>query len=97
MKTKLEYVVYRNSETNKIESRSAEYTFTGESKEVDKNIDQFENILLKNGFKLHGCPCDEIIKGKRHFTDSCMVWDKDDFDRVKNLLKEFKRSLSNHL
>ena len=92
MWTKLEYIVYTDDNNKRI-SRNAAYTFTGESEEVKNNINKFEDILRSKGYKLQGCPTDETANEKRQYTDFVVIWNKEEFEKVKKLLKEFKVNL----
>jgi hypothetical protein len=92
MKIKLTYEISRD-DNNKIESRDAYYTFTGNPEEVEKQIDLFEDILRKHNFNPSWCPVREMISDKLEYTDSVNLNSKQEFEMMKAIYKEFKKNL----
>lgn len=102
MKTKLKYEVDKEEKynvdkkryVNKIQYRGFGITITGNENEVNKAIDFFDEMLIKEGFELAKCPTVEKLEnGNIEYYDYISIEEIEQKEEIKEIYKEFKKKL----
>jgi len=98
--SKISYTVYKelNEDTNteQVKQRYLDLTITTQTEEIAEKIwDNCFNYLEENaGFKITwiGCPArEEELNGKFSYSDSIAIFDKSEYEELKDLYKEWKK------
>jgi len=99
--SKIEYTVTKehneNTNTNQVYSRTLELTITARTEEIAEKIwDDCIDYLVENSnfdFSIMGCPDHgKTLKNKYYYYDSIKIEDKEEFEILKKLYSEWKKS-----
>jgi len=98
--SKISYTVYKelNEDTNteQVQQRYLDLTITAQTEEIAEKLwDNCFNYLEENArFKITwiGCPAkEEELNGKFSYSDNIAIFDKEEYEELKDLYKEWKK------
>jgi hypothetical protein len=103
MRTKIEYIVHKidfdyatRTYNTVIDYREASFTITAKTEEeVNRIHESLSNELEECGFNLVGDTWAEKEKNSYVIYDSIIVNDKEEYEEIKTIYKEWKRSIKN--
>jgi hypothetical protein len=98
--SKITYSVFKefNEDTKKVKQRYFELTITTVNEELAEKLwnDCYEYLSKNINFNIGwvGCPTrEELLNGKFSYYDSISIYDKEEYEELKEIYKEWKKGI----